>query len=274
MVGTNHLSLREKVVPAGTEWMPAPEGWAFIQVVEGDGYLMKPKSPQHLRVGDFLVAKPGIAAALRASQIGNLRLQMFELCPHMMLGVLTPFERLHLEMAVRDNGHLPTLYPASSVVAKEAAALIARGAGADNLVLRVQMLHLAMPILRDHLPIKPEVDNGYLTARERFEKLLQEMSESQFHEHSLVELAQLCGCSIRHFSRLYKEFYGHSMVTKKTELRLQKAQQLLANTDNKIIDVAMESGFQHVGLFTSLFKRRFRATPSEYRRRSRRHAIR
>ncbi len=255
---------------AGTEWSPSPGGWVFVCVSDGDGYLMKPKPPQHLRAGDFLVIKPGMVVTLRSSQIGNLRLQMFELCPHMMMGMLTPFERMHLEMAVRDNGQAPTLYPASSAVAKEAAALIARGLGADNLVLRLQMLQLVMPILREHLPVKQETDNGYLTARERFEKLLKEMPESQLHEHSLVELAQLCGCSIRHFSRLYKDFYGHSMVAKKTELRLQKAQQLLANTDNKIIDVAMESGFQHVGLFTSLFKRRFRATPSEYRRRNRR----
>jgi AraC-like DNA-binding protein len=77
----------------------------------------------------------------------------------------------------------------------------------------------------------------------------------------------MCRCSVRHVSRQIKSYFGHSLAPKKTELRLQKARELLEGTDAKIIDVAMESGFQHVGLFTAVFKKHFRVTPSKWRTR-------
>ena len=51
-----------------------------------------------------------------------------------------------------------------------------------------------------------------------------------------------------------------------TELRLQRALQLLADADAKIINVAYESGYRHLGLFNAMFKKRFGVTPSEWRR--------
>jgi hemolysin activation/secretion protein len=51
-----------------------------------------------------------------------------------------------------------------------------------------------------------------------------------------------------------------------TELRLQRARQLLADADAKIINVAYNSGYRHLGLFNAMFKKRFGLTPSEWRR--------
>ena len=49
------------------------------------------------------------------------------------------------------------------------------------------------------------------------------------------------------------------------ELRLLHARQLLANSDDKIINVAYDSGYRHLGLFNAMFKKRFGVTPSEWR---------
>ena len=50
------------------------------------------------------------------------------------------------------------------------------------------------------------------------------------------------------------------------ELRLQRARQLLTDSDAKIINVAYDSGYRHLGLFNAMFKKRFGVTPSEWRR--------
>ncbi len=49
------------------------------------------------------------------------------------------------------------------------------------------------------------------------------------------------------------------------ELRLQRARQLLAESNAKIINVAYDSGYRHLGLFNAMFKKRFGVTPSEWR---------
>ena len=80
---------------------------------------------------------------------------------------------------------------------------------------------------------------------------------------SLTELAGQLHCSERHFSRLFREEFNISLRARQTELRLQRARQLLTESDAKIINVAYESGYRHLGLFNALFKRRFGVTPSQ-----------
>jgi len=52
------------------------------------------------------------------------------------------------------------------------------------------------------------------------------------------------------------------------ELRLQRARQLLADPHAKIINVAHDSGYRHLGLFHAMFKKRFGLTPAEWHRQS------
>ena len=46
----------------------------------------------------------------------------------------------------------------------------------------------------------------------------------------------------------------------------EKARQLLADTDEKITTIALESGYRHLGFFNAMFKKKFGVTPSEWRR--------
>ena len=56
---------------------------------------------------------------------------------------------------------------------------------------------------------------------------------------------------------------------RQTELRLQRARQLLTDADAKVSMVAMESGYRHLGLFNAMFKKRFGVTPREWRQQNR-----
>jgi hypothetical protein len=50
------------------------------------------------------------------------------------------------------------------------------------------------------------------------------------------------------------------------ELRLLKALSLLRDPDTKIINVAEQCGFNHLGLFNACFKKRFGNTPGHWRK--------
>ena len=50
------------------------------------------------------------------------------------------------------------------------------------------------------------------------------------------------------------------------EFRLQRAHQLIADSNVKIASVAHDSGYRHLGLFNVMFKKRFGMLPSEWRR--------
>ena len=56
-----------------------------------------------------------------------------------------------------------------------------------------------------------------------------------------------------------------SFREKQVELRLTRARELLATTDSKVVDVAMESGYQSTSLFNLIFKQRFGLSPAKWR---------
>jgi AraC-like DNA-binding protein len=104
--------------------------------------------------------------------------------------------------------------------------------------------------------------------RDRFRQVIGQMLEVDLSGSSLGELAARLHCSERHFSRLFRAEFGVPLRARQIELRLQRAQQLLADSDAKVINVAYDSGYRHLGLFNAMFKKRFGLTPSEWRQRN------
>jgi AraC-like DNA-binding protein len=171
------------------------------------------------------------------------------------------------------NKHRASLPPRVHVeqepIAQQFALLCRHHDAGDNLQMRCLMLHLAATVLRDLLPKKEPLKPRWgLSAQDRFEALIREISSAEWQSLTNEELARRCGCSRRHFSRMFKQRFGCSLLAMQILLRIKRAQQLLLETDAKIIEVALDSGFQHVGLFVSTFKRHAGMTPSQWRKRS------
>jgi len=266
-----HLVLQDKNIPAATEWTLDGGGWMFVRVEHGQGMLLRPSESFLIGAGDVLVHSNSVSCQLRASQLGELRVRYFHVYPELLVDMLSPVERQHLT-TVPPPGNVLCWFGADSPVAVQFEALCRLADKQARLQQRCLMLQLAAPILCELIPKPDATPDRVLSAKHRFQQIIQQMPEEELQYRTPAELARMCGCSVRHFSRLFREQFGHSLVPKQVELRLQKAQQLLAETDAKIIDVALQSGYQHVGLFVATFKRHFGLTPSEWRKRQRQTA--
>ncbi|MCX8156532.1 MAG: helix-turn-helix transcriptional regulator [Verrucomicrobiae bacterium] len=130
------------------------------------------------------------------------------------------------------------------------------------------------PDVKNQPPVPPLTTPGVrggepaedvLSARERLEAYISRLPKEEWIRREPAELAQICGCSLRHLRRLFRQCFGVSLRTQQTEFRLHRASQLLMETDDKILSIAWAVGFRHLGLFSRMFKRRFRMTPSEWR---------
>lgn len=86
---------------------------------------------------------------------------------------------------------------------------------------------------------------------------------------TLDELAFVACLSTNYFLRTFRELFGTSPHQFLIQKRLQKAQRLLAETDLTVGDVCLRVGFQSLGSFSWLFKRRVGVSPDAYRRASR-----
>jgi AraC-like DNA-binding protein len=65
---------------------------------------------------------------------------------------------------------------------------------------------------------------------------------------------------------LFKKALGITLIDCVTQHRVSHAQRLLATTDEKIIEVALNSGFTSLSRFHEAFKRACGCTPKDYRK--------
>jgi AraC family transcriptional regulator of adaptative response / methylphosphotriester-DNA alkyltransferase methyltransferase len=78
------------------------------------------------------------------------------------------------------------------------------------------------------------------------------------------ELGQI-GISRHRMTNIFKEYYGMTPKDYYDNLRLGEAKNRLVNTDEKIINIVYDSGFQSLSAFYNLFRKKMDKTPSKYR---------
>ncbi|MEG1651366.1 MAG: helix-turn-helix transcriptional regulator, partial [Oscillospiraceae bacterium] len=68
-----------------------------------------------------------------------------------------------------------------------------------------------------------------------------------------------------YFSALFKKVTSQTYVNYLTEIRLQKALELLEHTEEKTYFIANSVGYDEPNYFSYVFKKRFGISPSQYR---------
>lgn len=263
MIFERRLTLHELSIPPSVEWAPKSV-WILARIVEGTAYwLPRGASARELQAGDVVAAAAqGGQSALRSSRLGPAKIQYFLVDSRALSGLLSIAEGRQLEKCISSPVPYFRVFGPDDPVAKEFARIASQPGG--GLSRRCALLRLWVEaiagLLASPLPESPAGD-----LHERFRRLIGDMSETELIGCSPAALASRLHCSERHLGRLFREEFGVPLHRRQMELRLLHARQLLANSDEKIITVAYESGFHHLGHFNAMFKRRFGMTPSEWR---------
>ena len=262
----SHLAIEDQDLRPSAEWEPPTQCWCFVRVAQGQGYWLGQGPAREVNTGDVLALPPAQKGLFRASQLSPVRLFHFRFCPDLMSGLLTMSERQYFDRQAGKPSRAVRLLPASHPIAAHFAGLCAQLDSQSGLLSRCQMLELVGKIFARDLSPTGQAEASTLSATKRIRVLLEHLTEEEFLNASSDELASYCGCSPRHFSRLFLQHFGVSLRSRQTEMRLLKARRLLAETDSRVMTVAAACGYRHLGVFNALFKRRFSMTPTEWRR--------
>jgi AraC-like DNA-binding protein len=259
-----HLFINESELAPGAEWKDTSPGWKIVLVSKGFLYWIARAEVRELQAGDVLVVGPAVDGTLRASQIAAACLHFFYFRPEHLVGLMSLSERLSLEAFGQTTQ--TRIIPAADPISKEFTQIVANFSKRRSFFYRCRILHLVAMVFGDALPNAPQPRNQIATTLLRFEEIISRIPDADLIHYSSEKLAEMCGCSLRHFRRMFRKQFKTSIRAKQTELRLEKARQLLAETDEKIVAIATESGYRHLGFFNAMFKKRFGMTPSEWRR--------
>jgi len=82
---------------------------------------------------------------------------------------------------------------------------------------------------------------------------------------TVAGVARVASLSPFHFQRLFREAFGRTPMQYLQARRLAVAQRLLASTDRPVTDICFDVGFESLGAFSWLFRRRLGLSPKEFR---------
>ncbi len=235
-----------------------------------------------LHAGDFTVTRPWQLHKLGAPNIGPGRLHWLILD----VGVrrpnqewrwpkwltLTSHDRTELTRKLRHN---------ESPVWKASPEIAATFRGLAECIQRwnqthvesrtINLLNQLLIAMLDALTQQQTHQNPELTSRPRtVELFLRDLANptgaSCCEPWTLGTMAAQCGMGITTFSKYCRELVNAGPVEYLNHCRLDRAARLMRETaERSITDIAFESGFNSSQYFATAFRKRFRATPREYR---------
>lgn len=136
----------------------------------------------------------------------------------------------------------------------------------NNLVNEVanQFQHERIRSHVDRQRVGPERD---LTGKsEKLKKIVELMADNLDEPYSAVELAREAGLSVRQVERLFLRHMNMTPGRYYMRLRLERARELLRQTNMPILDVAIATGFTSHSYFAQSYRLLFGRPPSEERR--------
>ena len=82
----------------------------------------------------------------------------------------------------------------------------------------------------------------------------------------MADAAALCQCSPNHFMRWFRQMTGQTFIIFLREYRLNAAAEALRTTEDTILSISEQCGFENLYYFNREFKAHFGMTPREYRK--------
>lgn len=96
-------------------------------------------------------------------------------------------------------------------------------------------------------------------------QVVRHMNANLNRKHTLDELADIAGCSIWHFDRVFHRATSLSPMNYLSASRIEAAKRLLVTSDTRIIDICYEVGYNSLGSFGKRFTKMVGLSPRQVR---------
>lgn len=111
-------------------------------------------------------------------------------------------------------------------------------------------------------------ENYSASSQARLQLMMQYIHQDFAYNISLSDIADQAKVSKSTALNLFHRYLGISPVTYLVNYRLQEAAKLLASTEKKVTVISKDTGFDSVDYFCKAFKKYYKLTPTEYRKKA------
>ncbi|MBM7570071.1 AraC-like DNA-binding protein [Aquibacillus albus] len=143
-------------------------------------------------------------------------------------------------------------------------------------LIRLQLVQLLVQLSRLYQKVKDSTEQVNVKTQERktlIKRICGYLERHYDQKLSLSILSDLFNISSRHLNRIFKEETGKTVIEFVHQVRITRAKKLLTETDEKIICIAMDVGYDDPAFFTRLFSRKVGCSPGKYREKMNGNAV-
>lgn len=234
--------------------------WEFMAVLEGPcAPLFEPPQPHTLGARKLWVFPPEVAHGWTGHPRQSCRVAVFhfsrvpELLEHLVRSRGYLEVALDLEAARRIDALAAELLPYYQRLTKK-----------SLIVYEHALLALSLLALAPHPSVGAEMPTH--VALHKVESSVIWYMEHMAQRPKLSEIAAAVHLSSRHLRRLFQEIHDCSPQTYFTRMRIQRASEMLSQTEWKQEVIAQKCGFASGSDFSRVFRQYYRTTPETWRR--------
>jgi AraC-like DNA-binding protein len=264
MLLSSYLSLHVARLAPSEKWACDGEELFLVFPKEGIWQLSTSTSTTRVVAGDAIIMSGRSGAKLCSVGKTDLEFAWFAVSLDHLFPLFATGE-ICLIQNVPTGLRIPKVYSAADPIAVQCHRLLAEISPKCDINHRSQLLRAAALLISAEIKSKQRQQFASESAEDHMMRVFEQLPSHQLLNLSVDELSQKFGCSRRHLNRLFHQRFGFSVASLRMEMRLLKASFLLRDPDVKVINVAEQCSFNHLGLFNTCFKRRFGVTPGAWR---------
>lgn len=269
------IAIEQSVYRTGSyhyNWHPEME---FLVVLRGEIEVCSQLACRILREDDVILINPNSGHATFSREPGSV-VMVLHTDPRFLSRYFEDFEHFSFEVC-SGEGHRSD---APFCALRRQLARIAGAARADSPEKRLTLdsaFYSLMDIVITAFPPQRVPSASFQADGKKMEAMnaiLQYIHQNYRQKIRLDSLAKASGYNTNYLSQLFKSNLGINFYDYLTRIRLREATRQLSQTEEKILDIALENGFADLKSFNSVFRKTFRKSPSEYRRQIREDHLR
>lgn len=273
-----HSELYE-IPPGETIPLHSHEFFELVYVLDGEGEHDYGGSSFRVSTGDVFVIEPGMEHGYRTNANNSLKVYniLFELTflkqELEMMSALTPFVGFfYVEPFFRESVRFQsrlTLKPVDQIeISFQLERLVKeydRKATGYQVLTRTKLIEVLITLSRCYEQQQRKPLASFADEQAVFERVCEFINTHYAQPISLQQVCKLCGMGQTAFSVKFKEHTGKTFVEYRNDVRIDIARRMLRNSDAKMLEIALDVGFEDVSHFNKLFKQRTGMSPSAYR---------